>query len=253
MNEYTRLLDIVKKLRNPIGGCPWDIKQTPKSLVPNFIEEVYEAIEAIENEDSEHLKEELGDVMLHIVMQAQIQSEKNNFTLEQSLKHINDKLVSRHPHVFGSEEKLSSEKVKLNWERIKQKQKAHRKSVLDGIPKKMPALIVAWRIQEKAASVGFDWKEVKPIYDKIIEETAEFKQAVEQKDIPEMENELGDLLFSVVNLARHYKIDAEAALRKTIDKFENRFHKIEEHHKQNDLDIYESTLDELDELWNKVK
>ncbi len=254
MKEFDQLVDIVAQLRHPDDGCPWDIKQTAKSLMANFIEELYETIEAIENGDPTALQEELGDLMLHIVMQAQIAQEAGLFNIADSLTGISNKLVHRHPHVFGDAIEKNAETVKQNWEIIKQKEKKKvRESVIDGVPINMPALIVAWRMQEKAASVGFDWPTSEPIINKIHEETDEFLAAVQNDNQAEMEEEMGDLLFSIVNLARHYRIDGEAALRLTIKKFSAQFRFLETQLKENKEDIYKASLERMDELWNLAK
>jgi len=244
-------MQIVSDLRDETNGCPWDRKQTPKSLVPNFIEELYEVIEAIEDEDDEAMREELGDLMLHLVFQVQIAQEQGKFGMEDVLDAINNKLVRRHPHIFGDERVDTADKVKLNWELIKKKEKKDRKSVLDGIPRSMPALIQAWRLQEKAASVGFDWQELPPVCDKIQEEHTELMEALKSGVKADIEEELGDLIFSIVNLARKLDIDAEAALKATNRKFYNRFQYIEAQYK--DTDINEADLDELDTHWKKAK
>jgi MazG family protein len=252
MKEFDRLIEIVRELRHPETGCPWDIKQTPQSLIPNFIEELYECIEAIDNEDYHHLSEELGDLMLHIVMQSLIS--EDHFTIEEMLKRINEKLIRRHPHVFGDTKEKSAEKVKINWENIKQIEKKNsRESAIDGIPLSMPKLIVAQRMQEKAASVGFDWPSVEPVMEKLEEEMQEFEEALLNNDFEEMQNELGDLLFTIVNLARKLGFDAESALNRTIKKFERRFKEVEKHYKKEQKDMRESKLEQLDEIWEITK
>ena len=254
MKEFDELINIVRKLRNPVDGCPWDLKQTHRSLIPNFVEELYEVIEAIEKDDSAHLSEELGDLMLHIVMQAQIADEDNNFKMQNVLNKINNKLIRRHPHIFGKVKMTDPEIVKLNWERIKQEEKKHsRTSVLDGIPSALPALIFAQRIQEKAASVNFDWHTLAPAIDKIDEELTEFKDAMNKNDLDEIKDEMGDLLFAIVNVARKLNIDAESCLRRTINKFDKRFKIIEKHLRDNNENIYETDLERLDEIWNLAK
>ncbi|MBN1326632.1 MAG: nucleoside triphosphate pyrophosphohydrolase [Candidatus Cloacimonetes bacterium] len=254
MKEFDQLVEIISRLRDPQNGCPWDLQQTSESLIPNFIEELYECVEAIENGDHVHLSEELGDLLLHILMQARIAQEAGNFSLNNVLEKISQKLINRHPHVFGDKQVYGANNVKMNWERIKQKEKKDvRKSVLDGIPKTMPALIIAQRIQEKAASVGFDWEKPEPVITKLDEELSEFKKAFAVGDQTEIQNEIGDVIFTVVNLARKLGFDAESCLRKTITKFENRFNKIEQYHQQNNENIYESSLEKLDEIWNETK
>jgi len=253
MKEFDKLKQIVADLRDPETGCPWDLKQTPQSMVPNFIEELYECIEAIEEESSEDLEEELGDLMLHIMMQVQIAEEHRKFTMQGVLDKISQKLIRRHPHIFGDGEATDVNGVRMNWEKIKMQEKAHRKSVLEGIPKNMPALIVAQRMQEKAASVGFDWKSVEPAIMKLEEETLEFDEAYKANDLKEMENELGDMLFSIVNIARKLDFDTETALRKTIKKFERRFSFVEKTFNDKKRDMKECTLAELDEVWDEAK
>ncbi len=252
MNSCDKLIEIVEKLRDPNGGCPWDLKQTHKSLIANFIEEVYEAVEAIENQNYENLKEELGDILLHIIMQAQIAKEEELFSIEDVIENISRKLIERHPHVFGKVKVKDEKEVSENWENIKLSEKK-RDSVLDGIPHSMPALIVAHRIQEKAASIGFDWNHEKYAIDKLFEEIDEFKKAYEENDKIEMEKELGDILFSVVNIARKLNIDAESSLRLTIKKFENRFKKVEKYFNDNKLDMKKVKLEKLDEVWDIAK
>ena len=228
MKEFDKLADILARLRDPVSGCPWDIKQTPQSLVPNFIEELYEAVEAIEDGDDADLTEELGDLMLHILFQAQIATEEGRFTIADVLNSICDKLVRRHPHVFGNAELHDAEAVKMNWERIKKMEKTHRKSVLEGIPRALPGLIYAQRTQEKAASVGFDWPDITPVLAKLDEEEQELHAALESGDANNIREEVGDLLFTLVNLARKLHIDAESALKETTRKFSRRFHYIDD-------------------------
>jgi MazG family protein len=254
MKEFDELVSIIARLRDSQNGCPWDIKQTHESLIPNFIEELYETIEAIEMKDFSHLCEELGDLMLHVVMQAQIASEANHFDMKDILKKINEKLIRRHPHVFGETKIEDSESVKMNWERIKfEEKKASRKSAIDGIPQAMPALIIAQRMQEKAASVGFDWPDVKPTIEKMKEEINEFQMAFETKNSEEMQNELGDMLFSIVNIARKLGFDSESALKRTIRKFDKRFRIVEEHFQNQDRNMLEAGLESLDEIWENAK
>ena len=199
MKEFDKLREIVNKLRDPDKGCPWDIKQTHRSMIPNFIEELYEAIEAIDNNDFDHLSEELGDLMLHIMMQVRMAEEEDKFSLEAVLEKINDKLIRRHPHIYGDGVAVDANGVKMNWERIKQEEKkGYRKSIIDGIPRSMPALIIAQRMQEKAASTGFDWKEVGQAIDKLDEEVHEFKTALKyvpyQKGLKQTINKLKNII-----------------------------------------------------------
>ena len=251
MDKFEELVEIVNKLRDPLKGCPWDNQQTHKSLVPNFIEELYEAVEAIEDRDDKALREELGDLLLHIVFQAEIARERGAFDISDVLENIVDKLIRRHPHIFDELFVKDAAGVKMNWERIKIKEKKDRKSVLDGIPRTMPALIRAWRMQEKAASVGFDWPDLKPVLAKVEEEKAELVQAIKSGNIEKIEDEMGDLIFSVVNLARKLDIDAETALNSTIKKFYNRFQYVEAQYKSGD--IHAASLEELDFHWEAAK
>jgi len=251
MHSFQELIDIVAALRDPKKGCPWDIKQTPESLVPNFIEELYEAVEAIEDKDDKALCEELGDLMLHIVFQVQIAKEEGKFEMVDVLNRIGTKLISRHPHVFGDLNLDSANAVKLNWERIKKAEKLDRKSVLDGIPRSLPALIAAQRTQEKAASVGFDWPDLNPILAKLEEEREELYEALSAEDNAMITDEIGDMLFTIVNLARKLDIDAEAALKGTIRKFRHRFAYIEKHYQTGN--IHEASLEELDSHWESAK
>ncbi len=256
MQEFDVLWDVICKLRDKENGCPWDLKQSHKSLVPNFIEELYEVIEAIDNDDFVHLKEELGDLLLHILMQTRIASESDRFSLNDVLEAITAKLISRHPHIFDDNKKCNSdaEQVKINWERIKfDEKKQTRKSILDGIPKSMPALIYAQRMQEKAASVGFDWKDKIDVLDKLKEETDELIEAVNDRNPEDIKEEIGDLLFTMVNFCRKAGLDSEMVLKQASDKFYNRFNRIEEHFKQNETNIYDSNLEELDDLWQTSK
>lgn len=254
MKEFDKLVEVVTKLRDKENGCPWDLKQTHESLIPNFIEELYESVEAIENKDYGHLSEELGDLMMHIIMQVQIASEKDRFEMEEVLQKIKDKLIRRHPHIFGDGHATDAEGVKMNWERIKQEEKRHsRTSAIDGIPQNMPALIVAQRMQEKAASVGFDWPDVTPAIDKLVEEVHEFQEACKSKNIDDMKDELGDMLFSIINIARKSGFDSETALRGTIRKFENRFKKVENHFNSNGKNMLDANLEQLDEIWEITK
>lgn len=254
MPLFKELEQIVEKLRHPENGCPWDKKQTSASLIPNFIEEVYEAVEAIENNNYPHLCEELGDILLHIMLQVKIAEEQDNFTLNDVIKNINEKLIRRHPHIFSDLEVNNEEQVKLNWEKIKLEEKKHsRQSVIEGVPKNLPALIQAQRIQEKAASVGFDWPSYEPVFDKINEEIDEVKAEIQSENMSKLEDEIGDLLFAVVNLSRKLKIDSESALRKSTEKFKDRFKKVEILSQESNINMSQANLETLDELWETVK
>lgn len=254
MNEFNRLMEIVASLRDPENGCPWDLKQTSRSLIPNMIEELYEAVEVIETEDHHALCEELGDLLLHIVMQVRLAQEDNYFTMDDVLTGINQKLVRRHPHIFGDTTVTDAEDVKQHWEKIKHHEKKHhRVSILDGIPQAMPGLIKAQRTQEKAASTGFDWQDIHPVLDKLEEERNELLEALEKNDQENIREEIGDMLFTLVNLSRKLHIDAEGAINDTTRKFERRFKGIEEHYTSRGENIYDSTLDQMDDIWNLVK
>ena len=243
------LIDTLKVLRAP-GGCEWDRTQTHESLIPYLLEETYEVIEAIEQNNFNLLKEELGDLLLHVIFQAELASEKDKFDIYDSISNITDKLVSRHPHIFSDDENKSWEKG--SWELAKQKEKK-RDSILDGVPKALPSLTKANRIQEKAAGVGFDWDRLDQVYDKVYEEIDELNEAIKSKKSEQIQEELGDVLFSIVNLSRHIDINPEVALDKSIIKFINRFHLLEEHMDKKKLDFKTQSLSDLDKLWNKIK
>lgn len=249
---FIELLEVLRRLRAP-DGCPWDQEQTSESLVPYLLEETYEIIEAIEEGDVETLKEELGDLSLHILFQAELARESGKFDISDSLRHISEKLIRRHPQVFDKNNSNHPIKdINKSWEAAKQKEK-QRNNILDGVPKKLPALIRARRIQEKAANVGFDWRELPPVLDKIDEEVAELKDAVALKDPENIRDEMGDILFSLVNLSRFLKINPEDALRISITKFETRFAQVEKELKKRGKEVTDSTLEEMDEIWNVIK
>ena len=249
--SFTKLLNIVRQLRGP-DGCPWDKEQTHKSLLPYFLEEAYEVIEGVEAGDMNSLKEELGDVLLHVVFQADIAQKNSEFTIEDSLNHVNEKLVRRHPHVFGDKKADAAFHAKQNWESAKHKEKK-RKSRLDGVPKTLPALTRAQRLQEKASYTGFDWEKIGQVWDKIHEEIQELKEAQSNGNKSHIEEEIGDVIFSIVNLARFLNISAEAALRKTNRKFTTRFKAVEDELKNRGKTVEDSNLEEMDTIWNEVK
>jgi XTP/dITP diphosphohydrolase len=249
MTELDEFINIVKRLRKE---CPWDRIQTHLSLRRCLLEETYETLEAIDNNDMTELKKELGDILLQVVFHSNIAEEENAFTLKDVIDSETQKLIERHPHVFGDVKVKDSEEVKRNWEMLKKKE--GRKSVIDGIPKELPALLKAYRIQEKASKVGFDWKEENPVFEKIIEEINELKENVNSgKTEKEIEDEFGDVLFSLVNYSRFLKINPEDALRKTVKKFKERFNKIEKFAEENNIKLEEMTLEEMDEVWEKAK
>tara|TARA_Y100001970_G_C14150813_1_gene812596 strand:+ start:675 stop:1445 length:771 start_codon:yes stop_codon:yes gene_type:complete len=247
--EFEKLIDVLDKLLAP-DGCDWDREQTHESLIPYLLEETHEVIEAIENRNMSDLKEELGDLMLHILFQAKLSEKDGHFNISDSLKNISSKLIRRHPHIFSNN--LDDSYKKGNWESTKKKEKG-RKSVLEGVPISLPSLTKAQRIQEKASSVGFDWKDLPPIWNKINEEILELEEVLQSNNSDRIKDELGDVLFSIVNLSRFLSIDAESALRHTIKKFENRFKKVENQLELEGIDIQEATLDEMDEIWNDIK
>ena len=243
------LISIIRKLRAP-DGCPWDREQTHYSLRPNMIEEAYEAVDAIDDNDMKHLKEELGDVLLQVVLHSQIASEEGAFDIEDVAQELNKKLIHRHPHVFGNAKIDNSDDVLQAWDKLKAEEKTHRKSAMDGISRSQAALISAQKISKKAVKQGFEWPDEETLYDCIKSEFQEFKQAKENGDKLNMEEEFGDILFAVVNLARWNKIDAEQALLKANKKFEKRFRKMEE---LAEKPLTEYSLDEYDKLWKQAK
>jgi tetrapyrrole methylase family protein/MazG family protein len=248
---FTRLLDIMRRLRAP-DGCPWDREQTHRSLRPYLIEEMYEVLETIDRESYGELKKELGDLLLQIVFHCQLASEEGLFDAADVIQEINEKLIRRHPHVFGEATAENSGEVLRQWEKIKLNE-AHRPKLLEGVPISQPALNRAYRVQEKAAGVGFDWPDIEPVWGKITEELAELKDEVAKGDLRAIEDEMGDLLFSMVNLARKLKVNPEDALRGTIAKFTRRFSYIEDTLAARGTSLHESTLDEMDNLWNEAK
>ena len=248
---FVDLVNIVEKLRSP-EGCPWDKEQTHESLLPYFLEEAYEVIESVELKDWETLKEELGDVLLHILLQAKIADETNKFNISDSLEVINNKLVNRHPHVFGDDNIDASVEAKQNWEDIKHVEKK-RKSRLDGVPNKLPALVRAQRLQEKASYAGFDHDNIEDAWEKLNEELPELKSAQEKRDIENIKEEIGDVLFSVVNLSSFFDIPAEDMLRKTNRKFITRFQTIERELKEKGKKLENSNLEEMEKIWEKSK
>lgn len=252
-DRFDRLMEIMRKLRAP-GGCPWDAEQSHDSLKRYLLEEAYEVIEAIDARDTALLKEELGDLMLQPVFHAAIAEETGAFTMDEVLDAINDKLIRRHPHVFGDQVIESSAAQVENWEKIKKNEKGEeRKSALSGIPPHLPALMQAQKITEKAARVGFDWEHTDQVFAKVMEELHEFQEAMVSGDQQEMESELGDLLFAIVNLGRFLELDPEDALRKTIQRFTRRFNHIEETLHGRGQRLQDSTLEEMDLLWEEAK
>ena len=243
------LINTVNILRSP-EGCQWDREQTHQTLKPNMLEEAYEAVDAINENNMEHLREELGDVLLQVILHSQIASENNSFNIEDVAKEINDKLIHRHPHVFGNAKVSSTQDILDAWDKLKAEEKTNRKSAMDGITKGQSALITAQKISKKAVKTGFEWPNEESLYECIFSEFKEFKEAVKEKDKNHMEEEFGDILFAIVNLARWNKIDAEQALIVSNTKFEKRFRKMEELATK---PLTEYSFEEFDNLWKSAK
>jgi tetrapyrrole methylase family protein/MazG family protein len=254
MEALDRLMEIMDTLRGP-GGCPWDMEQDHKSIMKCLIEEAYELADAIEEDNADDIKEELGDVFLQVIFHSAISQDNNMFTLDDVVNELCDKLIYRHPHVFGDTKVRDSEEVIKNWERLKRKENAkkQRESILSGIPNTLPALLNALKIQSVVSRVGFDWENPEGVLDKIKEEIQEVKEAVDGKNEDRMEDEIGDLFFSVVNLARLLKIDPEAALRRTNKKFSRRFFEIEKNAKEQNIGLSEMPMAEKDRIWEEAK
>jgi XTP/dITP diphosphohydrolase len=249
LQEFEKLVEIMKQLRKE---CPWDKAQTPESLRQYILEEAYETIEAIDDKNWDELKKELGDLLLQVIFQAEIAEEDNRFTLESIIQHINEKLVERHPHVFSELKVNNADEVRDNWERIKVK-KENRKSILEGLPKIMSSLLLAQRIQDKASQVGFDWENPNEVLKKVNEEINELETSINKMNQEEMESEIGDIFFSVVNLSRFYKINAEDALRQTTARFIKRFQYIEKKLSEQNQSVQDASLEEMDKLWEEAK
>lgn len=253
--SFQKLVEILRDLRAP-GGCNWDRAQTTSSLLPYMIEETYEAIEAAEAEDFDRLKEELGDLLLHIIFQAEIAEEQGKFDMRDVVEIVTQKMIERHPHVFGDRKDLSPDQVRQNWEALKLKnRKSNEKhlTVLSGVPKTMPSLLKAYRVQEKAAQFGFDWERAEEIFAKIEEELGEFREALAQNNRPAILEEFGDLLFSLVNFARHIQAEPETCLNATIRKFSDRFDKMERALAAKGMTLKEATLAQMEEEWQRAK
>ncbi|MBA8838725.1 nucleoside triphosphate pyrophosphohydrolase [Ochrobactrum sp. RH2CCR150] len=262
-----RLLEIMAALRDPKTGCPWDVEQSFRSIMPYTLEEAYEVLDAIERDDMDDLREELGDLLLQVVFHARMAEEQGSFDFGNVVEAITHKMIRRHPHVFGDEEARSAGMAKGSWNRIKAEEKAERaerradlgldthenNGFLDDIPTNFPALVRALKLQQKAAKVGFDWSEAAPILDKISEETAELKEAMAAQDKANITEEYGDLLFAMVNLGRHLEIDAETALIAANDKFKRRFHFIEKTLDEAGNNLDSASLDEMEEIWIEAK
>ena len=247
-DKFEDLVELISILRKE---CPWDKKQTHDSIKDNLIEEAYEAVEAIENNDFDELRKELGDLLLHVVFQSKMASETNTFTIRDVIYSISEKLIRRHPHVFSDTVANEENEVAANWEAIKLTE--GKESILDGVPKHLPGLIRAQRMQEKAANVGFDWAEWELAWVKLNEEIEEWREAVKEQSVTEQKEEFGDLLFSLVNVGRLLGLHAEESIRKANEKFEYRFKHIEKRLKEQGKSIVDSPLEEMDELWDEAK
>lgn len=250
IEAFGRLLDVMDTLREK---CPWDRKQTYQSLRPNTIEETYELSDALLKEDNVEISKELGDVLLHVVFYSKIGSEKEAFDIKDVCDQICDKLIYRHPHIYGDIKADSTEEVLQNWERLKMKEKGGNKTVLAGVPKSLPSLIKAYRIQDKARAVGFDWEERSQVWDKVKEEIREFEAEIENMDKDKAEGELGDVIFSIINAARLYKLNPENALERTNQKFIYRFNYLEQKTIKQGQDLKDMSLDEMNEIWEEAK
>jgi MazG family protein len=248
--EFEKLLDIINTLRE---NCPWDMKQTNESLRKLTIEEVYELADAISSQSDEGIRNELGDMMLHIVFYARIGSEKGTFTMVDVLRGINEKLVYRHPHVFGEVKVSGATEVEKNWEHLKIKENNGHKPVLSGVPSSLPAIVKANRIQEKVRGVGFDWEKREQIWDKVLEEITELKNEISNGKKEKIESELGDVMFSLINASRLYEIDPESALEKTNRKFIKRFNYLEKETLAKGMSLYDMSLDEMNVIWEQAK
>jgi MazG family protein len=248
MTAFENLVDIVRKLR---VECPWDKEQTHESLRYALIEEAYEVVESIDEKNLEELRKELGDLLLHVVYHSTIAEDNREFTLPSVIQNATDKLIRRHPHVFGNAKVSGPEEVKENWEKIKLSE--GRESIVDGVPRELPALLRAFRVQDKASKVGFDWEKKEDVWKKVEEESRELHAEAQKGDSTKTEEEFGDLLFAIVNYARFLRINPEYALRRTVDKFIERFQYIEAKLKEQGKDITKTSLEEMDKLWEEAK
>lgn len=251
LTPFERLCRVMARLRSP-DGCSWDRKQTHRSLLPYLIEECYEVVEAVEADDPVELKEELGDLLCQVVFHAQLACEQGDFTIDDSVSTITNKLIRRHPHVFGDRKELSPGQVRNQWEKIKI-ESGEKKSVLSGLPSSMPALVMAYRMGEKAAGVGFDWKKAEDVLEKLHEELEEVSREVDASDHEKLADEIGDLLFATASLARKLDIDPEMALKRALRKFSGRFDKLEQAVTDSGTGFSDYTLEQLEEIWQKLK
>ena len=245
---FYEYMEIVRRLRKE---CPWDKEQTHQSIRPALIEEAYEVVESIDHNNMPELKSELGDLLVHVAMHSVMAEETNAFTIEDVVQSSKEKLVRRHPHIFGDTKVSGAQEVKANWEKLKMAE--GRTSMIQGVPKELPALLRAFRLQEKASKVGFDWKEKSHVWEKVKEEIRELGEAEQSGNAAHIEDELGDLLFALVNYSRFLHVNPEIALRKSVEKFTKRFQGIEQELKSQGKKIEETTLEEMDEIWNRHK
>ncbi|WP_407527935.1 nucleoside triphosphate pyrophosphohydrolase [Lacibacter sp. MH-610] len=245
---FLRLVQIMEELREQ---CPWDKKQTIQTLRPLTIEETYELADAIDNNNWQQIKEELGDLLLHIVFYSRIGAEQQQFSIDEMIHGICDKLVARHPHIYGEVKVQDEEEVKRNWEKLKMKE--GKTSVLQGVPVSLPSMVKAIRIQEKAKRVGFEWDHKEQVFDKITEELQELKEVVAAGDADKMEDEMGDVFFSLINYARFLQVDADLALERTNKKFITRFQRMEQVALSEGKQLHQMTLEEMDAIWNRIK
>jgi nucleoside triphosphate diphosphatase len=251
-SSFTKLVEIVAKLRGP-GGCPWDREQTHESLLPATTEEAYEVAEAARSGNEAHFREELGDLLLLVVMHAEIAREAGRFNIDNVIAEITDKLIRRHPHVFGESDAKDSGAVLKQWEAIKREEKETDTHYLSSLPRALPALMRAQKAQSKVARVNFDWTELRDVVAKVEEELGELKNAIKNENQESIEDEIGDLLFAVVNLARKSKLDAETALQSATDKFVRRFNFVEDELKTRGKKLGDVDLAEMDAIWNEIK
>ena len=251
--SFKDLIKVMEKLRSP-EGCPWDRKQTHESLLPYLLEETYEVVDAVKRGKDEDLREELGDLLLQVVFHSQIAKERGAFDIEDVVDSIVRKLINRHPHVFGNREDIkTAEDVNREWEKLKEKEGKKKESLLDGIPESMPALERAYKLQKRAAKVGFDWEGFEGIKEKLIEELSEIEEELKRGDRKKIEEEVGDFLFMAVNLARFLGVHPEIALRRANEKFEKRFRYMEKKAKEMGKELKEMSLDEMEALWQEAK
>lgn len=252
MDKFQKLLEIMSALRSE-NGCPWDKKQTAETLKPYLIEETYELLEALDEGNPESIKEELGDLLFQIVFHCQLAKERGEFDMNDVIEKISDKMISRHPHVFGDSKFETSDEVVEQWQERKKEEGKLKESILEGVPKELPSLLRAHRLQSRAAKAGFDWEKAEDVLEKLDEELTEFKAVIGSKDRQKIEDELGDIFFVLVNISRFVGVNAEEALRKTISKFISRFRYIEMKAADAGRELSDMTLEEMDALWNEAK